>query len=512
VEKGAKRRKLKVRERVIKLVFSVLSLGALLFLTLLNLDTGILSRLILGFSFLFIFIDLLSAGIRKDSFNTEAYILIALIGLAYSKKFLEGAVVVSVYLLATITIDILVGGVDIKAKKYGLTYRSFERDFFSDRSKYFILTLVLLLAVFFILKFYMKLSNNEIIYRLSLVLITMTMLFFEKGVPLSKLAAMIRLCKDEIYLSKREDIQSLHDAKALIFEKEALTRNSIDIHKITPKEDYTDEEIKELLAYGYFYVDSPLRPVFLRSYGKMVLPEYIEEYDEDGGGVALVLAGEDYNFGDIDYISQFGIKPFEAENQGLTYYILHDGSLIGSVEIKENIDDELFNIIDRMKQGGASRDVYFSEDDEKYSLRIARFTGIEEIYHSLKVEDRLEKAKEIAGEVRGRTIYIAGQGVDERVLDPSFLSVMMGRAASDSLVDIIIPNGGMEKLEEAMRVSIHTQRLSKIFFFINAFAKTLLILFIIIGTVNGIEIIGTSALITILFLFFAARILKYNVI
>lgn len=512
MEKGAKRKKLKVRERVVKLVFSILSLATLLLLTLLKVDINLVSMLTLGFSFLLLFVDLLAAGVSKNSFNTEFFILIALIGLAYSKRFFEGAIVVSIYLLTSIIHEMLVSNVDLKAKKYGQSFRSFERDFFSDRSKYLILTLILLILVFLVLKFYMKLRGAEIIYRLSLTMLVMAMLFFERGVPLSKLAAMIRLCKDGIYLSRREDIEALYDANTLIFEKEALTRNSIEIHNISPKEDYSVDEIKELLAYGYFYVDSPLRPVFLKAYGKLVLPEYIEGHEEYAGGVSIILAGEDYNFGDIEYIAQFGIKPFEAENQGLTYYVIHDGRLVGSVEIKERLDEGLFNTIDRMKRCGISRDAYFSKDDEKYSLRIARFVGIEELYHSLKAEDRLEKAREIGEESKGKTIYVAGEGADESVFEPNLLSVMIGRATSDSLADIIIPEGGVEKLEEALLVSIHTQRLYKFFTFVNAFAKTTLILLTIIGTVNGIEIIGTSALITLFFLFFAARILRYNVI
>lgn len=149
----------------------------------------------------------------------------------------------------------------------------------------------------------------------------------------------------------------------------------------------------------------------------------------------------------------------ELVGRGLTVsFVARDGALIGLVGVRDELRRGAREAV-RALQGAGYRLVLASGDREEVTRAIGREVGIEEIYGSMKPEDKASLVARLRSD--GALVGMVGDGVnDAPALAAAHVGFAMGQGSDIAVAagDVALVRGGLDALVDALGLSRQTMR------------------------------------------------------
>lgn len=456
----------------------------------------------------FIVGDFFRTGIRLHNHSTEFFVLVAFVMSVLYYRPGDAAWIGFFYAVSKLVEVTVMGRIARNGEEVELSYREYERQHRRLQSSFWLLMGLGLLLCLIISKFFLKLDWKDTFFRMIPVGLALTSFFSEKAIAAMNYAAAVELAKDGVYLSNTDYLSILSDSSVLVFEKYGvLTRGKYSIAGISTFFDYSRNEILEILAYGHYYADHPIADLFRMKYGKIVMSEYIEDYEDLGGrGMSFKLAGEPYLIGNASLLKEYSISPFESENAPLTLYVVKDAEVIGSVELSDEMREDVFSQLERIGYAGVNRFVMLSSESEKLSKRVASAVGIEEVYFDLSQKEKMRYLSEITASEKDAVLYVVSGKANGEMFENADIGFLLNSKGPESAeADIWIPEGNLDSVSDVIGLSKRVSRRRWASSFAPLVLRWLLVFFAIFGLSQTVEVTAVNVLVSAILFFTLTR-------
>ncbi len=482
------------RNRIIRLSVAGVS-GVLLLLAGVVVKSELAREILQWFAALltgiFIIGDFFRTGVRLHTHSTEFFVLLAFLLSIFYYRPSDVAWIGFLYSVVKLIEMTVIGRVARGGEEVQLPYREYEREHRKFQSTFWVLMCLGLLTCLVISKLFLKLDWRDTVFRMIPAGLALTSFFSEKAIFAMRYAAAVELAKDGIYLSNADYLSNLSDAAVLVFEKYGvLTRGRYLISDTSTYFDYTKNEIIEILAYGHYYSKHPIADLFRSKYGKTVVPQYIEDYEDLGGrGMTFKLAGEPYLIGNASLLKEYSISPFESENAPLTLYVVKDAEIIGSVELVDEMREDVFSQLERIESSGVNRFVMLSSESEKLSKRLASAVGIEEVYFDLSEKEKLRYLAEITAMEKESVLYVVSGKANGAMFENADIGILLNNNGPESAsADVWIPKGNLDSVSDVIALSKRVSKRRLVSLFAPFVLRWLLFFFAVFGLSQTVEV------------------------
>lgn len=284
------------------------------------------------------------------------------------------------------------------------------------------------------------------------------------SIPLGFFGGIGGASKAGILVKGGNYLEALNDVDTIVMDKTGtITKGTFKVTEIITYEDYTQEEILELGAYGEVFSNHPIGKSIIDAYGKEIKKEYIKSYKEiPGKGIELNIDNMDYLLGNKSLFDERSIPVKEADSIGTVVYIGKEGKHIGTIIVSDELKDNIVEDISRLKSLGINNLIMLSGDNESTANKVGQLIKLDKVYGNLLPQDKVSKLEEIMAETKGKVIYV-GDGVnDAPVLTRSDIGIAMGGLGSDAAIeasDIVIMTDEIGKIATGIKIGRNTKKI-----------------------------------------------------
>lgn len=357
------------------------------------------------------------------------------------------------------------------------TYKAKAENFITKFSKYYT-PIVLFLAViicvggcFIELNFFGRTYEpldvlSEWIYRSMVFLVISCPCAIVISVPLCFFVGIGISSKRGILIKGSNYLESLRNVDNIIFDKTGtLTKGEFKITEIVPaNENIKKQDVLRTLVYVEFYSKHPIGVSIVDQYGRdNIFTEIISDFASIQGGVKANINGTKVLVGIYKLMQKNKIEVPKVEANGLVLYINKGDEYLGYVVVGDEIREEAKETIETLRAYGVKKFYILTGDYQGIANKVARETGVDEVYAELLPDEKLTKLQEIKEQNvgNGKTVYV-GDGInDAPSIAASDIGFAMGKAGSDATIaiaDVVIMSDDLSKLPDALRVAKVTRR------------------------------------------------------
>lgn len=317
---------------------------------------------------------------------------------------------------------------------------------------------VLLLAILiaFILPLF-EISFTESIYRGLTFLVIACPCAIAISVPLSYFTGIGVASKNGILVKGSNYLDNLMHLKRIIFDKTGtLTTGSFKVSDIKIFDDnYTKDNIIEILAKGESLSNHPIAKSILELYNGKVKNSDVSDYEEIAG------KGIKYNLG--NKLIKIGTK--NICNRCIIDTNLHlniDGVHVASITLDDGIKKNAYQAISKLKKLNIETFV-FTGDKKEVALSVGKKLKIDKIKYEMLPEDKYKEYERITSD--GKLTAFVGDGInDAPVLKRADIGISMGMSGSGSAIeasDIVIMTDDLMKILKGIDISRYTNYIIK---------------------------------------------------
>ncbi len=306
------------------------------------------------------------------------------------------------------------------------------------------------------------------------------------SVPLAFFGGIGGAGKKGILVKGSNYLEALSNAETIAFDKTGtLTKGTFRVTEIISE---NPEELLELAAKSEAFSNHPIALSLREAYGKKTEESDASSVEEIAGcGVKAVVSGKDVLAGNIRLMQDNGIKAERIEKSGTIVYVAADGKYLGAAVISDTVKDNAKEAMDKLSALGVKKRVMLTGDTYLSAKTVSDALGLDEAYHSLLPEGKVEKLKELLDKKSGAVVYV-GDGVnDAPVLKLADVGVAMGAMGSDAAIeaaDIVLMDDDIAKLPEAVRIAKKTMRIVRENIVFSIFVKIAVLLLTLFGIAN----------------------------
>lgn len=299
------------------------------------------------------------------------------------------------------------------------------------------------------------------------------------SVPLGYFAGLGAASARGILVKGGTYLEKLATVKSAVFDKTGtLTEGRFTVNEIDARGGWEQQDILRLAALAESHSSHPIAESILRAWQELDLGDLdqavIENYqDLPGRGVKMTLSQQAVLLGNERLMYDFGVDLKQDSKN-----VVHDGtvlylavasslndyySLAGMVHLADRLKNSTVPSIARLKELGISRLVLLSGDRRDAVQKIAKLTGISEVYAEMLPGQKVAALESVIDSQNGQgsVIYI-GDGInDAPVLARADVGIALG-AGSDAAIesaDIVILGDDLAKLPEAIQLAKRTGRI-----------------------------------------------------
>ena len=287
------------------------------------------------------------------------------------------------------------------------------------------------------------------------------------SVPLSFFVGIGGASRKGILIKGSNYIETLSKVNKIVFDKTGtLTEGVFEVQNIYP-ENIKAYELLRYAAYAEIYSNHPIGVSIKKAYGKEIDEGKIGTIEEiSGKGIYANVFGKDVLVGNAKLLKDKNIEFNEVNEIGSLVYVsinkLYSGCIVISDKIKE---DAKFSISEMSKNFGIET-IIFTGDSEKNAKQIADTIGIDKCFSELLPTDKVKLfEKMIKKKENDSTIAFVGDGInDSPVLARADIGIAMGDIGADAAIeaaDIVIMNGEVKSLLDAIKISKKTLNIVK---------------------------------------------------
>ena len=339
--------------------------------------------------------------------------------------------------------------------------------FITRFSKYYTSVVVFsAIALTFIPPLFFHQDLSTWVYRALIFLVASCPCALVVSIPLGFFGGIGGASKSGILVKGGNYLEGLSMADTIVFDKTGtLTKGIFEVTEVEGAEDYSEDDILKLAAYGEIFSNHPIAKSIVKQYGKEIDKSQISNYREiPGKGIEVTVEESKVLLGNVKLLQEHGLKVADKSSIGTVVYVSKDEEYIGNIVISDEIRDESKETIKELKALGIRKTIMLSGDKKTTAEQVGKEIGIDEIYGELLPQEKVEMMDRILKNKKGKKkVIFVGDGVnDAPVIARADVGISMGGMGSDAAVeasDVVIMDDEISKVKTAMNISHNTNKI-----------------------------------------------------
>lgn len=286
------------------------------------------------------------------------------------------------------------------------------------------------------------------------------------SIPLSFFGGIGGASKNGILIKGSSFLEALNDVDTVVFDKTGtLTKGTFTVTQIISGGQMADAELLQYAAYAESYSNHPIALSIQKAYGKEIDKNELSDYEEiSGHGIKVNVRGRTVLAGNSKLMEAEGI-PFEAPDAaGTIVYLAVDGTYAGLIVISDEVKPDSKQAVQALRNSGVKKLVMLTGDNRSVGEKIAKETGLDEVYSELLPHQKVEQLELLDGKkaTKGKLVFVGDGMNDAPVLARADVGVAMGGLGSDAAIeaaDVVLMTDEPSKLVTAIRIARRTRNI-----------------------------------------------------
>lgn len=327
------------------------------------------------------------------------------------------------------------------------------------------------------------------------------------SIPLSFFSCIGAISKKGMIIKGTKHIENLAKTDILAFDKTGtLTTGKMVIDEL--KATKIDEN--KMLEYIYSIESLSNHPIAtaVTSYKKDVNKLEVKDYKEySGHGLYGIIEGKEILFGNKKLLEKYKVNTKEYVQNTITLAV--DKEIAGYITLKEELRDNVENILTELKDVGLKDIAILTGDNKKAAKNIADKLNISKVYAELLPQEKLNKVKELQSE-KNKVTFL-GDGInDSPVIATADFGMSMGTGSeiANNTADGILISNDIGMLPKIIKIAKKTMRIVKFNITFSLLAKLVVLIVGLFGTAPIWLAVLADTGVTLLTVLNALRILR----
>lgn len=284
------------------------------------------------------------------------------------------------------------------------------------------------------------------------------------SIPLGFFGGIGGASKNGILIKGGNYLEALNDVEVVVFDKTGtLTKGVFKVTEVKPQNNITEDELITYAAYAESYSNHPIASSILNAYGKEIVKDAIENYEEiSGHGVKVKVEGREVLAGNYKLMVKENIAYANVETIGTVVHVAVDKEYAGFIVISDEIKEDSVKAIKSLKAIGVKKTVMLTGDNKTVGTKVAAELGLDEVHTELLPDQKVEKVELLDREKssKGKLVFV-GDGInDAPVLARADIGIAMGGVGSDAAIeaaDVVIMTDEPSKIAAAIKIAKKTR-------------------------------------------------------
>ena len=327
------------------------------------------------------------------------------------------------------------------------------------------------------------------------------------SIPLSFFSCIGAISKKGMIIKGTKYIENLSKTDIIAFDKTGtLTTGKMVIDKLVA----TGISEDEMLEYIYSIESLSNHPIStaVANYKSGLKKLEVKDYKEDSGhGLYGVINGKEVLFGNKKLLEKYNVDTSKYVDNTITLAV--DRKIVGYITLKEELRDNVENILSELKDEGVKDVAILTGDNKKAAQNIADKLNVTKVYAELLPQEKLNKVKEL--QASGKKVTFLGDGInDSPVIATADFGMSMGTGSeiANNTADGILVSNDIAMLPNIIKVAKKTMRIVKFNIAFSLIAKLVVLVVGLFGTAPIWLAVLADTGVTLLTVLNALRIFK----
>ena len=301
------------------------------------------------------------------------------------------------------------------------------------------------------------------------------------SIPLSFFSCIGAISKKGMIIKGTKHIENLSKTDIIAFDKTGtLTTGKMVIDKL----EATKIPENEMLEYIYSIESLSNHPIatavanYKKDIEKLEVKDYIEY---SGHGLYGIINGKEILFGNKKLMEKYNVDTAEYVDNTITLAV--DKQIVGYITLKEELRENVENILDKLREAGVKDVAILTGDNKKAAKNIADKLKISKVYAELLPQEKLNKVREL--QANKKKVTFLGDGFnDSPVIATADFGMSMGTGSeiANSTADGILISNDISILPTIIRIAKKTMRIVKFNITFSLLAKLVVLIVGLFGT------------------------------
>lgn len=332
-------------------------------------------------------------------------------------------------------------------------------------------------------------SWETTIYRALIFLVVASPCALMAAIMPTLLSGIARGARQGILFKDGAQLETMGQVQAIAFDKTGtLTTGILQVSDLVPAPNVDANRVLQIAASLEAYSEHPIAEAVVQAAQRQNLPLLPTRavQAEVGQGIAGTLEGVAVRLGKPAFVTadaavatvatavpkgvkaEGGLPPTlrqasqRLEREGKTViWVSQQPQVLGLIAVADQVRPTASSLLSNLRQLGINATVMLTGDNDVTAQTVAQSVGVDTVYANLLPEDKVTAIQHLQQQYR--TVAMVGDGInDAPALAQASVGIAMGGAGSDvalETADIVLMADRLEKLEQAIRIGKHSQRI-----------------------------------------------------
>ena len=373
--------------------------------------------------------------------------------------------------------------------------------------------IVVILALFLAIVPSIIVGNpSEWVYRALVFLVISCPCALVLSIPLGFFCGIGKSSKYGILVKNSEAMEKISKIDTIVFDKTGtLTEGKFKVNQIR-SEFLKESELLKIAAYAEYYSNHPFALSIKQVYRDEIDESQISDYQEvPGQGIKVKIGSDEVLAGNEEMLKKANLPIPEEDAIGTIVYFVINGKYVGNILISDEIKEDSYSLVEKLKQVGVQHFAVLSGDHESIVSSVCKKLGIAEYHSRLLPIDKVEYLKKLEKTSKNPVAFVGDGMNDALVLASADVGISLGGIGSDAAIeasDMVLMNDRISLIAKAIQISKKTQNIiwQNIIFAISV--KVLVLILGSLGIANIWSAVFSDVGVTVLAIMNSIRILK----
>lgn len=373
--------------------------------------------------------------------------------------------------------------------------------------------IVVILALFLAIVPAIIVGNpSEWVYRALVFLVISCPCALVLSIPLGFFCGIGKSSKYGILVKNSEAMEKISKIDTIVFDKTGtLTEGKFKVNQIR-SEFLKEKELLKIAAYAEYYSNHPIALSIKQVYRDEIDESQISDYQEvPGQGIKVKIGSDEVLAGNEEMLKKANLPIPEEYAIGTIVYFVINGKYVGNILISDEIKEDSYSLVEKLKQVGVQHFAVLSGDHESIVSSVCKKLGITEYHSRLLPIDKVEYLKKLEKTSKNPVAFVGDGMNDALVLASADVGISLGGIGSDAAIeasDMVLMNDRISLIAKAIQISKKTQNIiwQNIIFAISI--KVLVLILGSLGIANIWSAVFSDVGVTVLAIMNSIRILK----